>query len=176
MMRFLILSDTHRNIDRASRLIERFQDQIDGVWHLGDNIQDLNKLEKLFRPKYPHLAFQAVPGNCDYTSFELQERVIPVEGLKVLMCHGHHYSVRHSTELLRQRAWALGCRIALYGHTHIPLIEESESCLVLNPGSLSEPRGGSKPSFALLEMNKGQFFGVIHAYHDFFPDENEISD
>ena len=41
--------------------------------------------------------------------------------------------------------------ILLYGHTHIPRAEQPGDQWMLNPGSVSIPKGGYPPSYAVLE-------------------------
>ena len=43
----------------------------------------------------------------------------------------------------------------VFGHTHVPLCEYYGDALLINPGSPSRPRGGSKPCFAVLTLQKG---------------------
>ncbi|MBO6159085.1 MAG: metallophosphoesterase family protein [Firmicutes bacterium] len=155
-MKFLIISDTHGGIQDARRLIENLHDQIDGVWHLGDEYRDFEMLQRRYGPLYG-LAFQAVPGNCDYFSPAPNRRDIPVCGHKVLMSHGHMYGVFGGTGLgsLPSEALKAGCDVALYGHTHMPNLARENGILYLNPGSLSRPRGGFKKSYALLTLEEG---------------------
>jgi predicted phosphodiesterase len=40
--------------------------------------------------------------------------------------------------------------MVLYGHTHMPDLSADGPRLILNPGSLSRPRGGSAESCALM--------------------------
>lgn len=155
-MRFLIISDTHGRIDRASDLIQRFHGSIDGVWHLGDNYRDFELLQSRFA--YPYrLAFQAVPGNCDQSCPAPQRRTIPIAGHKVFMTHGDMYGVFGTgIGTLPMAAKSAGADVVLFGHTHVPLLEEKEGVLYLNPGSLSLPRGGSRPAYAFLDIEQGK--------------------
>ncbi|MBQ7058574.1 MAG: metallophosphoesterase family protein [Firmicutes bacterium] len=155
-MTFLILSDTHGRIDRAGELIERLHEQIDGVWHLGDNYRDFELLEKRYRPLY-HLAFQAVPGNCDSFCPAPNRLSIPVEGHRVFMQHGDAFGVSgYSIGQFPRAAKREKANVVLFGHTHVPLIEVQDGVLYLNPGSLSLPKGGSEPSYALLDLERNQ--------------------
>ena len=43
--------------------------------------------------------------------------------------------------------------MVLYGHTHVPDLSADGPRLLLNPGSLSRPRGGSVESCALILLN-----------------------
>ena len=41
--------------------------------------------------------------------------------------------------------------ILIHGHTHLLKAERTESITVLNPGSVSIPKGGNPNTYALLE-------------------------
>jgi predicted phosphodiesterase len=43
-------------------------------------------------------------------------------------------------------------QIYIYGHSHIPLVEQRDGVLFLNPGAAGKPRFGRQPSLALLEL------------------------
>lgn len=165
-MLYLVISDTHGDISRASWIIEQFKDQIHGVLHLGDLVSDFNKLKNKYQDKYS-LAFAGVCGNCDFISSEPDQRLFSVEGCKVLMVHGHKHAVKYGPEYLRSAAREKGANIVLYGHSHIPYLEEQNGLLILNPGSLSEPRGGSRAGFALLEIKDGNAAAILNRYEDF---------
>ena len=50
-------------------------------------------------------------------------------------------------------AKAKDCRVALYGHTHVPMIEHDKDVLVMNPGSLTYPRQeGKRPSYIVMHI------------------------
>ena len=56
-----------------------------------------------------------------------------------------------------ENAQAKGCKIAMYGHTHMPLIENEDGILVINPGSLTYPRQrGRRPSYAVMQIEEGK--------------------
>lgn len=154
-MRFLIISDTHGSLSQAAMVIELFHTRVDGVWHLGDHFRDARDLRKRYQDKY-RLAFQAVPGNCDYGCPAPSFRVIPVEGHTVWMCHGHAYGVDDPPGFLPAKARENKADVVLFGHTHQPYQEEIGGVLYLNPGSIARPRGGSEASFAVLELEKGK--------------------
>ena len=81
------------------------------------------------------------------------ERAVTVERARILLCHGHFYDVDMGAWTLAYRAEELSCQAALYGHTHRGELSAYGSLLILNPGSPSRPRGMSKPSFAVLEID-----------------------
>jgi putative phosphoesterase len=51
-------------------------------------------------------------------------------------------------------------RVVVHGHTHIPREEEIDGVLYLNPGSASEPRGGSEPSLMKLVIEECEVLEV----------------
>ena len=72
---------------------------------------------------------------------------------RVLVTHGHPYYVNMGHERLAREAANRGVEIAVYGHTHRPVIEKMQGVLLLNPGSLSYPRQqGRKASYIIMEM------------------------
>lgn len=150
MKLYLVISDTHGDFFTAQRIIAQYS-QIDGVIHLGDYLKDALILKKYF-PQYEHIL---VPGNCDYASDFPAEKVLEAEGKKVWLTHGHNYSVKSGTGRLESKAIREGYDAVLFGHTHIPCLKRVSTLLLLNPGSLSQPRGLSGPTYALLEVSKG---------------------
>ena len=43
--------------------------------------------------------------------------------------------------------------IVVFGHTHMPFDELRSRIRFINPGSASQPRGGTAPSVAILELS-----------------------
>ena len=57
---------------------------------------------------------------------------------------------------LLEEAKTNGCNIVIYGHTHRPLMDDTDGeVLVLNPGSISFPRQeGKHPSYMVMEIDE----------------------
>lgn len=143
MTTLTVVSDTHGNraaIDSLARVLE----ESDAVVHLGDTSQDGIYIKKYNKNTY------TINGNCDLMPCGQNEAVIPVEGVKIFACHGHRYSVKSGLAGLAERAKDLGCRIALYGHTHRAREEEIDGVLLLNPGTMSRY---SEKSYIYLVIN-----------------------
>ena len=69
------------------------------------------------------------------------------------MTHGHYYQVSLSLNYLREEARQRGVDIAMFGHTHRPVLEQEEGLTILNPGSISYPRQeGRQPSYMVREL------------------------
>lgn len=164
-MRFLIISDTHGSLTEAAMVIELWHKRVDGVWHLGDHESDAAELAKLYQVPF-RLAFQSVPGNCDFGSRSPSFRTIPVEGHTVFMCHGQYYGVDDPPGYLPVKARETKADVVLFGHTHEPYQEEQDGVLYLNPGSIARPRGGSEKSFAILELEKGRKAAAVIIPYD----------
>lgn len=163
MKRICVISDTHGS-NTAIDAVVSSSGEVDGFFHLGDCAGDAKRIaEKTGRPVY------SVLGNCDYgfhreleeSVFPLPqkrvttERVVTVENARILLTHGHLYGVDMGDFTLGYRAEELNCAAVLYGHTHMSELSAFGKVLKLNPGSPSRPRGGRKPSYAILEIDGG---------------------
>lgn len=155
-MKILIVSDTHRR-DENLKLVIKKTAPIDMLIHLGDS-----EGSDEFIPGWVNQGcrVEMVLGNNDFFSPLEREKEIKIGDYKVLITHGHYYSVSLGTERLREEALDRGCQIAMYGHTHRPIIEDKKGVVVLNPGSLSYPRQeGRKPSYMIMELDQQ---GIAH--------------
>lgn len=138
-----VLSDTHGNRPAIDGIRQILQES-DIVIHLGDFSQDGKYAKQYNKNTY------VINGNCDLAAYGENEIIIPVEGIKIFACHGNRYSAKKSPALVADRAKELGCRIALYGHTHLPSEQEIDGVLTLNPGTMSRY---SRNSYLYLIIN-----------------------
>ncbi len=158
-MRILVISDTHRSLNRAIELVHEFSKRIDAVIHLGDNTEDVDFIRRNYR-----LPVYVVAGNCDYGSTAPHESVVEFEGKKVFFTHGHYYNVKYNADAVTKRALELGADLCLFGHTHAPHLQLGGDVIVMNPGSLSEPRGGSKPSYGIVKIENDRIIPMVIPY------------
>lgn len=150
-MRVLVVSDTHRYGDNFYFVVEKLED-IDLVIHCGDIEGQEYEFEEVVDQTL-HCPFVAVTGNNDFFSHLDHEAAINIGRYRALVTHGHHYYVSMSNEFIKQEAKARGFDMVFYGHTHRPVIDETEGILVVNPGSLTYPRQeGRRPSYVLMEV------------------------
>ena len=138
MLRILIMSDSHGRNENVELAIAQVRDEIGEfqmLIHLGD-VGDARELESLAGvPCY------IVRGNTDYDAKLLNANVIEAGGHRIFATHGHLYQVDMRLDLLRFAALENNCDIAMYGHTHVPYLEEDpDDITILNPGSISKPR------------------------------------
>lgn len=154
-MKIGVISDTHGDVNKAKEAIAHMG-EIQLLIHLGDHYDDGMKLkEKL------HVPLVAIKGNCDSDPGAEAEIVKEIGSHKFLLVHGHQYGVKVDLNRLYYRAMELGCDVALYGHTHVPISITYGNLLILNPGSPSLPRGGSKASYGLVEIQEDEVRGFI---------------
>lgn len=159
-MRFLVVSDTHRQIDKVIEIykFENQKQQIDAIIHLGDHIDDaLNIQEELDCKLY------AVPGNCDFSS-EKTHKIIETEAGNILLTHGHKEGVKSSFLRLLYKAEEMDCVAVLFGHTHIPTLSQEGSLYLINPGSISQPADYSEGSYAILSTDDDEISATILYY------------
>lgn len=158
-MRILVISDTHRSTARMVELVHEFSKKIDAIIHLGDNTEDVDYIKRNYK-----LPVYVVAGNCDYGSTAPHESLLLLGDKKIFITHGHYYNVKYNTTLLVKRAGELNADVCLFGHTHIPYIQIENKVVIMNPGSLSEPRGGSKASYGILKIENDRVFPMVIPY------------
>ncbi len=141
-MKCLVVSDTHGRALALKEVIAR-ESPLDLVIHLGDLGSDLagtgyqgNSL--------------AVRGNADRDLKAPLERLMDLEGHRVLMLHGHRYEVKWGLDRLYYRGLEKGADIVLFGHTHQAFLYRGDEVILFNPGSLSLPRDQARGSYGLL--------------------------
>lgn len=123
----------------------------DYVIHLGDGQRDVDKL----REGYPQLPIAQVRGNCDYGADLLPDRLVnEYGGVRMLLCHGHQYRVKYGPMSVSYAARECGAKIALFGHTHQPLVEQLDEMWLMNPGSCGY---GIRPTCGIIEVSGGRF-------------------
>lgn len=148
MKQALIFSDSHGRIDKAIDIIHQYP-KVEAVFHCGDIGGD----DDILRCATPH-AVAIVRGNCDYSSTLPPEIVTTFSGKKIAMCHGHRYLMYGGIDQLKYWAMEKEADIVLFGHTHVPFVEQSSTLTVINPGSISRPRQeGHRKSYAVLEID-----------------------
>lgn len=147
MKTVVIVSDTHGNMRLLNGLFGIFS-EADYIIHLGDTSGDGSKLRSMF-PDAPDKVI-LINGNCDGVKLGDDERVIGIEGVKIFATHGHLYSAKTTLQRLAKRAKELGCKLALYGHTHAAREDEIDGVTLINPGNMSRY---SQNSYCYLVVN-----------------------
>lgn len=142
-MKILVVSDTHGNYLAPLEIFKETGAEM--LIHLGDEIEDALTLELILdRP------VMKVPGNCDPRSKEPRELLESIADNRFFITHGDHYRVKNGLQRLVEKAKALKATVALFGHTHVPLIQKQDGVLLINPGTLMA--GSDSKSYALLNI------------------------
>lgn len=144
-MKILVTSDSHGNTSALNRAI--LKEKPDCIIHLGDGFDDVP--EVLAIPCYQ------VSGNCDPISCNLSlTRVIELEGVRILMTHGHKYNVKNTLSPIYLAALEEGANLALFGHTHMPFADiDPDKPSFFNPGSIRNP----PHSYGTIVLRDGKF-------------------
>lgn len=148
-MKILVMSDSHRDLTNARNVIKTIGNQIDLIIHLGDCEDDVKQL----MIEYPDYKFEYVVGNCDYDSDYDVCKLLKFEKVKIFMTHGHRYSVKWGYDRISYAGEEKGADIVLFGHTHMPAIENFGKIKIMNPGSISQPRGIDIPSYGIINID-----------------------
>lgn len=158
-----VISDTHGSLPSAVCEVFRTAGAqgagVSHIIHAGDigSQRILDKLE-LIAP------VTAVLGNCDYPEYyALKEgKVVDVCASEMLELAGRRIFITHKPDGINQALFAFGPNpamnplphICIHGHTHVPKDEMRGVIRILCPGSPVNPRGGSKASVLLLELDE----------------------
>ncbi|WP_043934203.1 metallophosphoesterase [Bacillus sp. EB01] len=145
MKKVLVLSDSHGSAAPMRTLKDRHPD-VDVFIHCGDS--ELPKDDEALK------GFVAVGGNCDFHPGYPDEEIVEVAGRKILVTHGHLYSVKSTLMSLLYKAREAGADIVCFGHSHLLGAEMSGGILFVNPGSIRLPRGLKEKTYLILGIHE----------------------
>lgn len=153
-MKILVFSDSHGLPKNIHDTIQKLQKSVSTVIHLGDGCNDILPMIEL----YPNIEFYGIAGNCDFFDNKEEEMIIEISGQKIFVTHGHTFGVKSSLKSIGQKAREQYADICLFGHTHSPIAGYYGNILMLNPGSISLPRGPHGASYGIIDISE---HGVI---------------
>lgn len=142
-----ILSDTH-GLLRPEVLAAL--EGVEHILHAGDvgELDILTELETI-------APVTAVWGNTD--DWEVRGKVrevaeVEVGGVKVGVMHGHQLGSPHPSSVAARFPEA---GLVVFGHTHVPVVEQVGSVLAINPGSVGPRRFRLPVSLAIASVEDG---------------------
>ena len=144
MAKILIASDTHGNKEQFKQLIS--ENEFTHIIFCGDLLKDVEDIN--------HNNLIKVKGNWDEWFIDNKnklEEVVEIEGVKIIVTHGHKYGVKSGLGGLIKRAEQEQAKIVCYGHTHIKDVQEINGVLYINPGAFSYFKGG-KHTYVTIEI------------------------
>lgn len=131
-MKIMILSDSH-SMNKSTLVSILDSQQVDYYIHCGDIFMSYDALSLR--------NFYIVKGNNDFSNLP-KELLITLDNKKIFITHGHTYDVEYTTDNLINKGLEVAADIICYGHTHAPLVKRDSGILIINPGSVTYPRGG----------------------------------
>ena len=143
-----VIADTHLP-RRAMPLPEGLAPHLgraDLVLHAGD-LMDPALLDELAA----YAPVKAVRGNLDPPGLP-ETLEFEFGGARVAMIHD---SGRRQGRRTRLRRRFPDARVVIFGHSHIPFLEDESGLMLLNPGSPTDRRRQPRHTFALLHAEEG---------------------
>lgn len=131
MSKWLVISDNHGDVEILSKMQAALQPDV--IFHCGDS--EMAHDDPWFQ------GVHVVQGNMDYDSEFPLVATPTIDGLKVLLTHGHYDAVHWDLTKLSLHADEERADVVFFGHTHELAVEVSDGHLFVNPGSISQPRG-----------------------------------
>ena len=131
----------------------------DQIIHLGDLEEDAEAVSYV----YPRIPVCMVPGNCDGWTTHALKKQITLDGVRILLSHGHLWGVKGGYDAAVADARACQADILLFGHTHQPFHDRRGKCTFLNPGSIGAFHGAS---FAVLDIGDGRLSARLYRLGD----------
>ena len=149
MAKYLVFSDSHGRDENMLDIIKRHKDA-EGIFFLGD----LENHGERLRNSIPGPVYM-VRGNCDWSLDAPDFLSFPLHGHRIAITHGHRQHVNMGVDTLKYWAQEKEADVVMYGHTHVPFVEQTSTMTILNPGSISRPRqSGHIPTYGLIDFMK----------------------
>ena len=144
-----IIADTHlpRRAKALPQGLAPHLGRADLVLHAGD-LMDPALLDELAA----YAPVKAVRGNLDPPGLP-ESLEFEFGGVRVAVIHDSGRKQGRRARLLRHFPDA---RVAVFGHSHIPFLEDESGFMLLNPGSPTDKRRQPYHTFALLRAEGGE--------------------
>jgi putative phosphoesterase len=149
-----VLSDTHiptraRSVPQAALDLFTLH-QVDLIIHAGDvsTMAVINQLSA-------YAPVEAVQGNVEFADTVAAlpiKRELVVGGCAIGIVHSIGAPARYRETARREFPDA---RVVVFGHSHVPLVEDAAGLLLLNPGSATDRRSQPHCTVALLTVSNG---------------------
>ena len=161
-MKYMFASDIHGSAYYCRKMLKAYEDEgASRLILLGDILYHgpRNDLPKEYAPKEVIQLLNEkkdhiynVRGNCDAEVDQMvldfpvlaDYPLLELDGKTFYASHGHIYNEGNLPPLKEGD-------IFIHGHTHVLRAEKKEHYTILNPGSVSIPKEGNPPTYAILE-------------------------
>lgn len=163
-MRLLVVSDTHGDDLILQELLVMYPN-LAGYFYCGDS--ELSETNPLFK------TYRAVVGNMDWDQNFPLTLTTTIEGTRIFMTHGHRFGVNFGLDDLVTAGQQAGAKLVFYGHTHVALAQQHQGMVVVNPGSISQPRGALRTTggtYALIDVTPDAVTVQYGSRHGLLPE------
>ncbi len=146
----VVVADTHlpRRAKALPAGLGPHLERADLILHAGD-LMDPALLDELAA----YGPVRAVRGNLDPPEIPLPETLeFEFGGARIAMIHDSGPKMGRRNRMRRRFPEA---RVVVFGHSHIPWLEDEGGLLLLNPGSPTDKRRQPEHTFALLQAEGG---------------------
>ncbi|MDO4903376.1 MAG: metallophosphoesterase [Limosilactobacillus sp.] len=158
MTKALIISDNHGDRQVLEDIVAKWADKVDVMIHCGDS--EFPADDPLMQN------FVRVAGNNDWNLGYDNDQETTVGGTHFFVTHGHHYQVNFTMTPLMLKGQSVAADVVCFGHTHQLMATVEKGMLLINPGSISLPRGQYAPiggTFAIVDADADRF--VVDFYN-----------
>ncbi len=130
-MKILVFSDSHGDVRTMVSVCEHEKPGL--IMHLGDHYADAEQLSY----EYTKAEIVKVPGNTDFGVLHSSTKMHEVCGKRIMLTHGHAFDVKSGDYAwLLQAGKERSADIILFGHTHVPYMDEEDGVMLMNPGRI----------------------------------------
>ena len=161
-MKIMFASDIHGSAYYCRKMLDIYSESGAGrLVILGDILYHgpRNDLPREYAPKEVIAMLNplkdqiyAIRGHCDTEVDQMVLEfpvmadycILSIDGKTLYATHGHVYNQNNLPPLCEGD-------ILIHGHTHVLKAEQMEGYILLNPGSVSIPKEGNPPTYAVLE-------------------------
>lgn len=172
-MKYLVISDIHGALHGAEMMMDAFTyHNCDWILCLGDILyhgprndvpEDYapKKVIEIMNTQKDHIT--SVRGNCEAEVDQMvlnfpcmsDSNTIFIGNRRVFMTHGHLFSENNLPPLNKGDLF-------LSGHTHIPVVKETDGIFFGNPGSASLPKQNHPCTYGILDESSFTVFTAEH--------------
>lgn len=155
-MNVLVVSDSHGDREVLTEIKERYAGKMTKMFHCGDS--ELAATDEIWD------SFVVVGGNMDVDRDYPLTQVVTIGEYRFFMTHGHYHDIKFTMSPLIDAAKQAKAQFAFFGHSHQLGVEKRENILLLNPGSILQPRGRYNiKTYAILTIDQQ---AIVVTYYD----------
>lgn len=148
-MKVLIIGDTHGYNETMWNVIKK-EEPVDMVIHCGDVEMPYEQLRSRI-----NATLHVVSGNNDYDSDLRNIDVFNIGRFKAVLVHGHRYHIYSSLDSLYYLGVENQADFVIFGHVHVPVVQQEGPVTLVSPGSLTYPRQrGRVPSYIIMTVEE----------------------